>query len=128
MRISGGSLVLAPGSSVVPQHPVGNSISLKRFFKLLTHRSAAGSAVGGQRDQVAAVIVEHGQGADRLRPPPWSLEVHLPQLIRLFSFKALQHGWMLVCLTNQIMTQQNAVNLVPCQTNPFPRQYHTDLA
>src|SRR5260370_1680222 len=128
MRISGGSLVLAAGRNGVHEVPVGNSTMLKGFFKLLTPRFAAGSAVGGQRDQVAAVIVEHGQGADRLRPPPWSLEVHLPQLIRLFSFKALQHGWMLVCLTNQIMTQQNAVNRVAWQNDSFTRQYHTELA
>src|SRR6202030_2982331 len=50
LRISGGSLVFAPGSTVIHQHPVGNSTTLKRFFQLLTHRFATRSAVSGQRD------------------------------------------------------------------------------
>src|ERR1700686_1017756 len=102
MRIPGGSLVLAPGSSVVHQHPVWNSTTLKRFFELLPHRFAASSAIVGQRDQVAAVIVEHGQGADRLGPPLRPFEVHLPQLIRLFSFKALLRAWVWIGLPIQM--------------------------
>ena len=80
-----------PRGTVVHQHAVGNATTLKGFFQLVLHRFAARAAVGRQGNQVAAVIVQHRQRPDRLRPSLRPFEIHLPQLIGLVALEAL-HG------------------------------------
>ena len=74
------------------------------------------------------MIVEHRQRIDRLRPSFSSLEIHLPQLIGLLALKALLGSRVLVYLFHQIVTQQNAMDRVPCQLNAFARKHNSQLA
>ncbi len=55
-----------------------DSASLKSFFQLLPHRFALCTAIRGECEQIAAVIVEHGKRPHRLWPAAWPFEIHLP--------------------------------------------------
>jgi hypothetical protein len=55
-RVSPGT---PPWSAVVHQHGLGQAATVEGFDELLLDRTGECAAVGGQRDQVAAMIVEH---------------------------------------------------------------------
>src|SRR5690242_9839979 len=67
-RMPGRRQMSPPRRAVIHQHAFGNSTALKSFLKLLPHRFSMRTAIGGERDQIATVIVEHGKRSDRLRP------------------------------------------------------------
>jgi len=47
------------------------------------------TAIRRQGNQVTAVIVQHGQRSNRLRPSLGTFEVHLPKFVGLPALKAL---------------------------------------
>ena len=104
MRMPRRRLVPPPRCAVIHQHSFRNSTTLKRFFQLFPHRFPVRAAVGGQRDEIATVIVENRQRSNRLRPSFRSLEIHLPQFVGLLSFKTLHRWQALVLFSNQTMT------------------------
>src|SRR5205823_2405271 len=75
------SLGTPPWSAVVHQHGLGQAAAVEGFEELLLDRTGERAAVGGQRDQVAAMVVEHREGSDRLRPAAGPLEVYLPEFV-----------------------------------------------
>jgi len=121
-------LLAPPRRAVIHQHGFWDAAAIKRCFQLLPHGLPVGVTVGRQKDHVAAMIVEHRQRTDRLRPSFSSLEIHLPQLIGLLALKALLGSRVLVYLFHQIVTQQNAMDRVPCQLNAFARKHNSQLA
>ena len=66
--------------------------------------------VGGQRDQVAAMVVEHRQRPYRLRPAAGPLEVHLPEFVGSTTLEALRGRAVAVPVWHQMVTQQDAVD------------------
>jgi len=70
-----------------------------------------------ERDDKAAVIVDDRQRTDGCGPALWSLEVHLPKLVRLFPFKALDRRAMTISFADKIVTQQNAMDGALRQAN-----------
>jgi len=103
---------------MIHQHGFGNSTSLERFLQLLADGFAMRAAIGGQRNQIAAMVVQHGERPHRLRPSLGSLKVHLPQFVRLTTLEAL-HGWRApFLLTHQIVAQQNAMDGIAGQIMP----------
>src|ERR1035438_6334449 len=76
-----GGLVLHQGVPMVHEHGLGQAAAIEGFDQLLPHRTGVGAAVGGQHDQVTAVVIQHRERTDRLRPAAGSLEVHLPEFV-----------------------------------------------
>ena len=81
-----------------------------------------------QHDQIAAMIVDHRQRPHLPIPQLRTFKVHLPQLVGRTPFEALQGGGMAVLGRNQIVPQQNAMNRIAPQFDPFSLQQHSQLS
>src|SRR5207245_1877546 len=79
-----------PWSAVVHQHGLGQAAAVEGFEELLLDRRGERAAVGGRRDQVAAMVVEHRQRADRPRPAAGPFEVYLPEFFGRAALEALR--------------------------------------
>src|ERR1700692_3504949 len=100
-----------PWGAVVHEHGLGQAAALEGFEELLLDRTGERAAVGGQRDQVAAMVVEHRQRPHRLRPAAGPLEVHLPEFVGSTALEALRGRAAAVLVAHQIVTQQDGMVL-----------------
>ncbi len=82
--------VIAPGTAVVDQQPVGQPVALEGRDQVDLHGGGALIGTGDQAEGVARVVVEDGQ---RMTAPgaagPAALEVHLPQGVGRGMLEAL---------------------------------------
>src|SRR5260370_822481 len=99
-----------PWGAVVHEHGLRQAAAVEGFEELLLDRTGKGAAVGGQRDQVAAMVVEHRQRPHRLWPAAGPLEVHLPEFVGSTALEALRGRAAAVLVAHQIVTQQDAVD------------------
>src|SRR3984957_6641371 len=88
LRPAAGGGAVPPRNTVVHQHRLGQAAVRKGLHQLLAHGLGAGGAGLEQGDGVAAVIVDHRQGTDRLIPALGTLEVHLPELVGLLALES----------------------------------------
>ena len=117
-----------PWRAVVHQHGLGQAATREGFQQLLLDRSGERAAVGGQRDQVAAMVVEHRERADRLRPAAGPLEVHLPEFVGGAALETLRGRTVAVPVSHQIVTQQDAVNGAASQRDTVAIEQDLKLA
>src|SRR6266702_2860212 len=122
------SLGTPPWGAVVHQHGLGQAATLEGFHELLLDRTGERAAVGGQRDQVPAMVVEHRQGSDRLWPGAGPLEVHLPEFVGRTALEALRGRAVAVPVSHQLVTQQDAVDGAACQRDTVAIEQDLELA
>ena len=100
---AGGSVGAPPWRAVVHQHGLGQAAASKGLDELLLDGGGVSGAVGGERNQVAAVVVEHGERPDGLGPAAGSLEVHLPEFVGMAALEAAGGLRVLILFPHQIV-------------------------
>ena len=128
VRAPGERLPVPPRRAMVHQHRLGHAAALECLLQLLPNEVAVQLAGRCQRHQIAAVVVDHRQRSDGVRPVLRPLEVHLPQLVGPLTLEALDRLRVVVGIAYQIVAQQNTVNRTAGQLHPFAVQQHLQLA
>ena len=113
---------------MVHQHRLGDATALEGLLQLLTDKVAVQLAGGGQRYQVAAMVVEYRQRPDGVGPVLGSLEVHLPQFVGPLALEALDRLRMPVSLAHQVVAQKDAVDGAAGQRHALLAQQELQLA
>src|ERR1700761_8168167 len=81
-----------------------------------------------QGNGIAAVIVDDSQRTNRTRPVPWTLEIHLPELVGPFPLKAPWCLIVAILVTHQCITQQGAMDAAGAKLHPLTSQQNLQLA
>src|SRR5579871_6205000 len=103
----------APGTSIIDEHGIGQSVATERRLEMSAHRRALFVGAGSQAQREARVIVQHRQrmAGHAVLQRTMALEVHLPKLIGCLLFESregLSSCWRR--LRDAIVPAQDLVN------------------
>src|ERR1019366_9376044 len=95
---------------MIHQHRFGHAIVEEGMLQPFLHGFGARASGFLQRDDKAAVIVDHRQWSHRLLAALRTFEVHLPELVGSVAFEALPGDQATIVRTHQSLPQQDAVH------------------
>src|SRR5579859_1572019 len=121
-------LGVEPGRTMVHQHFLRHPAFAKNPLQHCPHTLRLRTAGILQGQGVTDVIVQHREWSHRLIPPFGAFEVHLPELVRLRSFKPLHGDRLAVTVAHQFIAQKDAMDGTGRQLDSFFPQQMLDLS
>ena len=105
--------VIAPGRTIVHQHPLGQAIAPKSCRQLLLNGRCLFIAAGLQAKRITRMVIEHSERvtAFMIAQTKVSLEIHLPELVRSLVFESLRSTpCLLRHICHALITQKDRVH------------------